>query len=111
MRILGNSAKEVEMIEEKKKSNLDLKEVSVNKPEKTIYFFFFVNQGSGGQMSHLLLGLEIHEISFPNILGEKQLPGVDKLQVKICSLRNEEDRNKHFAEVRALSKQGKCSPC
>ena len=102
--------KEPDITEEKKKSDFDLKEVNVTKPEKKIYFFFFVNQGSGGQQSQLLLGLEINEISFPNILGQNQMPGVDKLQVKICSLRNEEDRKKHFAEVKALSNQGKCSP-
>lgn len=70
---------------------------------REVYFYFFVNQGSGGRMAHLLLNMDIDELKFPNYIDKVAFPALSSIKVKIVPLNDPEIRMKRFREVRVLS--------
>lgn len=71
---------------------------------RTVYFYFFVNAGSGGKKAPLLLGLEIHEIDFQNFVGRNgPLEDLETIAVKICPLNDAQQKAKRFRELKELA--------
>ncbi len=76
---------------------------------REVYFYFFVNRGSGGRVANLLLDLEIEELKLKNILDHKTLPNVSSVKVKICALNDTDIKRARMEEVRILSNGAKSS--
>lgn len=74
---------------------------------REVYFYFFVNRGSGGRMAHLLLDMDVDEIKFPNYISKKDFPNLTTIRVKVVPLNDAEMRMKRFREVKALSERAR----
>ena len=70
---------------------------------REIYFYFFVNRGSGGQKSSLLLDLGIEELKLNNFISEESFPNLESIFVKISPLNDLDIKKKRMDEVSALS--------
>ena len=70
---------------------------------REVYFYFFVNRGSGGRQANLLLDLEIEELRLKNILDHASFPNVSSIHVKITPLNDPDAKRLRMEEVKILS--------
>ncbi len=76
---------------------------------RTVYFYFFVNRGSGGRLGPVLLDMGVDEISLDNFMDRRAFPNLDRVKVKICPLNDADMRTFRMQELSILSKTHQCS--
>jgi len=88
---------------EEESSALPMLPVPAESTQREVYFYFFVNRGSGGRQAYLLLDLEIEELVMTGLVDKQLHADIKKIHVKITPLNDTDIKESRMGEVRILS--------